>query len=244
MRISDWVKNYRKEHGLSMQAFGNLCGLSKAYISILEKDINPTTGKSFVPTLQTLKKIADATNTDLDLLFSLLDGSQEIEVNSSDTTHNSRMFSMSYKRPESDSKNSGIGHVSGGVRIPILGKVVAGIPLEAITDIDGWEEISPKMAASGEYFALRIKGLSMEPKLHEGDIVIVKRQSDVESGDTAIILVDGEDATVKQIKKNKEGIMLIGLNIYVYPPHFYTNREIADLPVQIIGKVVESRHTW
>jgi repressor LexA len=131
-----------------------------------------------------------------------------------------------------------------GVRIPILGKVVAGIPLEAITDIDGWEEISPKMAASGEYFALRIKGLSMEPKLHEGDIVIVKRQSDVESGDTAIILVDGEDATVKQIKKNKEGIMLIGLNIDVYPPHFYTNREIADLPVQIIGKVVESRHTW
>ena len=131
-----------------------------------------------------------------------------------------------------------------GVRIPILGKVVAGIPLEAITDIDGWEEISPKMAASGEYFALRIKGQSMEPKLHEGDIVIVKRQSDVESGDTAIILVDGEDATVKQIKKTKEGIMLIGLNIDVYPPHFYTNREIADLPVQIIGKVVESRHTW
>lgn len=131
-----------------------------------------------------------------------------------------------------------------GVRIPILGKVVAGIPLEAITDIDGWEEISPKMAASGEYFALRIKGLSMEPKLHEGDIVIVKRQSDVESGDTAIILVDSEDATVKQIKKTKEGIMLIGLNIDVYPPHFYTNREIADLPVQIIGKVVESRHTW
>ncbi len=131
-----------------------------------------------------------------------------------------------------------------GVRIPILGKVVAGIPLEAITDIDGWEEISPKMAASGEYFALRIKGLSMEPKLHEGDIVIVKRQSDVESGDTAIILVDSEDATVKQIKKTKEGIMLIGLNIDVYPPHFYTNKEIADLPVQIIGKVVESRHTW
>lgn len=142
--------------------------------------------------------------------------------------------------PQTASSFSGIK----GVRIPILGKVVAGIPLEAITDIDGWEEISPKMAASGEYFALRIKGLSMEPKLHEGDIVIVKRQSDVESGDTAIILVDGEDATVKQIKKTKEGIMLIGLNIDVYPPHFYTNREIADLPVQIIGKVVESRHTW
>ncbi|WP_370821270.1 LexA family protein [Acidaminococcus massiliensis] len=142
--------------------------------------------------------------------------------------------------PQTASSFSGIK----GVRIPILGKVVAGIPIEAITDIDGWEEISPKMAASGEYFALRIKGLSMEPKLHEGDIVIVKRQSDVESGDTAIILVDSEDATVKQIKKTKEGIMLIGLNIDVYPPHFYTNREIADLPVQIIGKVVESRHTW
>lgn len=131
-----------------------------------------------------------------------------------------------------------------GTRIPVLGRVAAGIPIEAITDIDDWEEIPESMAKSGEYFALRIKGESMSPKLQPGDIVIVKKQNDVDTGDTAIVLVNGNDATVKQIKKTETGIMLVGLNVEVYQPHFYSNKEIEELPVKIIGKVVESRHTW
>ena len=130
-----------------------------------------------------------------------------------------------------------------GVRIPILGRVVAGIPLEAITDIEGYEEITPKMASLGEYFALRIKGHSMEPQILDNDVVICKCQSDVESGDIAIILVNGDEATCKQIKKSPEGVTLIGFNPVVYPPHFYSNKEIADLPVNVIGKVVELRRS-
>lgn len=130
------------------------------------------------------------------------------------------------------------------VRIPVLGRVVAGIPLEAIEDIEDYEEIPRRMASSGEFFALRIKGRSMEPKLSEGDIVIVRKQEDVDSGDTAIVLVNGDEATVKQIKKTEAGIMLIGFNVEVYQPHFYSNDQIENLPVRIIGKVVESRHKW
>lgn len=133
---------------------------------------------------------------------------------------------------------------SQGVRIPVLGRIVAGIPLEAIEEIEDYEEIPRKMAASGEFFALKIKGRSMEPKLTEGDIVIVRKQEDVDSGDTAIVLVNGDEATVKQIKKTETGIMLIGFNIEVYQPHFYSNEQIEALPVRIIGKVVESRHKW
>ena len=133
---------------------------------------------------------------------------------------------------------------SQGVRIPVLGRIVAGIPLEAIEEIEGYEEIPRKMASSGEFFALRIKGRSMEPMLSEGDIVIVRKQEDVDSGDTAIILVNGDEATVKQIKKTEAGIMLIGFNVEVYQPHFYSNEQIEALPVRIIGKVVESRHKW
>lgn len=132
---------------------------------------------------------------------------------------------------------------SRGVRIPILGRVVAGIPLEAITDIEGYEEITPKMASLGEYFALRIKGHSMEPQILDSDIVICKCQSDVESGDIAIILVNGDEATCKQIKKSPEGVTLIGFNPLVYPPHFYSNKEIEELPVNVIGKVVELRRS-
>lgn len=130
-----------------------------------------------------------------------------------------------------------------GVRIPILGRVVAGIPLEAITDIEGYEEITPKMASIGEYFALRIKGHSMEPQILDNDVVICKCQSDVESGDIAIILVNGDEATCKQIKKSPEGVTLIGFNPVVYPPHFYSNKEIETLPVNVIGKVVELRRS-
>lgn len=131
-----------------------------------------------------------------------------------------------------------------GVRIPILGRVVAGVPLEAITDIEGYEEITPKMASLGEYFALRIKGHSMEPRIEDGEIVICKQQSDVESGDIAIVLVNGNEATCKQIKKSPEGITLIGFNPVVYPPHFYSNKEIVTMPITVIGRVVESRKTW
>lgn len=131
-----------------------------------------------------------------------------------------------------------------GTRIPVLGRVAAGIPIEAIEDVEDWEEIPESMAKNGEYFALRIKGESMSPKLQPGDVVIVKKQNDVDTGDTAIVLVNGNDATVKQIKKTETGIMLVGLNLEIYQPHFYSNKEIEELPVKIIGKVVESRHTW
>lgn len=128
-----------------------------------------------------------------------------------------------------------------GIRIPVLGRVAAGIPLEAIQNIDDWEEISPQMAKSGEFFALRINGESMHPEIKNGDTVIVKKQSDIDSGDIAIVLINGNDATCKQIQKQQTGITLIGYNVGVYSPTFYTNEEIEDLPIVILGKVVEVR---
>lgn len=81
----------------------------------------------------------------------------------------------------------------------------------------------------------------MEPRILDGDVVIVKKQEDVESGDVAIVLVNGNEATVKRVKKQKNGITLIANNISVYEPHYYSNEEIEDLPVRILGKVVELR---
>lgn len=146
-----------------------------------------------------------------------------------------------FLEPAEKSENN---NITRGVRIPILGRVVAGIPLEDITDIEGYEEITPKMASLGEYFALRIQGHSMEPRIEDGEIVICQCQSDVDSGDIAIVLVNGDEATCKQVRKGPEGITLIGFNSIVYAPHFYSNKEIEELPVRIIGRVVESRKTW
>lgn len=128
-----------------------------------------------------------------------------------------------------------------GIRIPVLGKVAAGIPIEAITDIEDWEEIPQSMAKTGEYFALKIAGKSMEPRMMDGDVVIVRRQPDVDSGDIAVVLVNGNDATVKQISKSDAGLTLIGWNPSVYTPRTYNKKECKELPVTILGKVVEIR---
>lgn len=128
----------------------------------------------------------------------------------------------------------------GYIRIPVLGRVAAGIPIDAIEEVIDWEDISAEAAGDGEYFGLQIKGHSMEPKISDGDIVIVRRQPDVDSGDIAVVLVNGDDATVKRVKKSPQGVTLIPSNP-AYEPMYYTNAEIESLPVQILGRVVELR---
>lgn len=127
-----------------------------------------------------------------------------------------------------------------GFRIPVLGKIAAGVPTEAIEDIVDWEEITQEEALTGNFFGLVIKGDSMEPKFSEGDVVIVRKQSDCETGQVAVIIVNGCDATVKRIKKRPEGIMLIPTNPE-YEPMFYSSAEMESLPVSILGRVVELR---
>nr|DAL91763.1 MAG TPA: Repressor protein CI [Caudoviricetes sp.] len=129
----------------------------------------------------------------------------------------------------------------GYIRIPVLGRVAAGIPIDAIEEIIDWEDIPAEMTRGGvEYFGLQIKGDSMEPKISDGDIVIVRKQPDVESGEIAIVLVNGDDATVKKVKKSAAGMTLIANNP-AYDPLFYSNEDIEKLPVAIIGRVVELR---
>lgn len=128
-----------------------------------------------------------------------------------------------------------------GVKINILGRVAAGLPLEAIENIIDTEEISEELACTGEFFGLQIRGDSMEPRIYNGDVVIVRRQEDAESGDTVIALVNGNDAVCKRLAKYSDGIGLISLNSAKYEPMIFSSAEIQSKPVKIIGKVVELR---
>lgn len=127
-----------------------------------------------------------------------------------------------------------------GIKIPVLGRVQAGIPVDAIEEIIDYEEITEEMASQGDYFGLVIRGQSMMPRMVEGDVIIVRKQSDVDSGDIAVVLVNGNDATVKKIRKTESGIELVPLNPS-FDIIYYTNEEIETLPVSIIGKVIELR---
>ena len=143
--------------------------------------------------------------------------------------------------PETRSDTTNIRRRKKGVRIPVLGYVVAGIPIEAIEDIIDYEEIDEELARTGDFFALQVRGESMEPVLYEDDVVIVRKQPTADTGDIAIVLINGDEATIKKIKRERDGVMLIGYNTSVYEPHFYSNEEIENLPLQILGKVIELR---
>lgn len=128
--------------------------------------------------------------------------------------------------------------------IPVVGKVVAGTPIDAIENITEYIRITNPAAADGSYYALHVTGTSMEPEMKEGDLVIVHKQDYFDNGDICIVLVNGYEATVKKVQKNESGITLIGFNPVVYPPHFYNAHEVESLPVRIIGKVEEIRRKY
>lgn len=131
-------------------------------------------------------------------------------------------------------------YVNRGIKIPVLGRVTAGIPIDAVEEIIDYEEIDSHMASQGEFFALQVKGDSMNPRFVDGDVVIVRKQSDADTGDVVIVLINGEDATIKRLQKFDGGINLVPTN-----PAFdiltFTNKQIKSLPVVILGKVVELR---
>lgn len=126
------------------------------------------------------------------------------------------------------------------IKIPVLGYVAAGMPSDAVENIIDWEEIPAEMARCGEYFGLVINGDSMEPRMCKGDVVIVRKQSDIDSGDIAIVIVNGDRGTCKKVVKHENGLSLISFNP-AYPPMFYTWQEVESLPVAINGKVIELR---
>ncbi len=131
-----------------------------------------------------------------------------------------------------------------GFRIPVIGTIRAGIPVAAIEDIEDWEEIPQSVAKTGEFVALRVRGDSMEPKISDGDIAIIRRQETIESGQIAAVLVNGEDATLKKVKLLPDGIMLVAFNNEIYEPHYYSAEEVHDLPVRIYGRLVEVRSKY
>lgn len=204
------VKELRKLNNISQQKLASMLNVHQTAISQWE------TGRTS-PDIQTANTMAKLFNVTLDYLLG-----SEVSTKSTPTSPKSR-----------------------ATRIPVYGCVAAGIPIEAIdnfdsTDPDDWEEIDEHMSKDGDYFALRIKGDSMEPKMSSGDVVIVRKQPDAESGDIAIVCINGEEATCKKIKKTPEGIMLISFNP-AYEPMFYSKKQVEELPLTILGRVVELR---
>lgn len=125
------------------------------------------------------------------------------------------------------------------IKVPLLGTVKAGYDYLAEENIVGYESID-NVSDKENYYALTVTGDSMEPLFSDGDIAIVHKQDDFESGNTCIILINGDEATVKKVVRMEDGIDLIAMNPY-YPTRHFTKKDMQDIPVKIIGKVIEAR---
>ena len=131
-----------------------------------------------------------------------------------------------------------------GFKIPVLGSIPAGVPIEAIQDIIEYEEISQEMASHGSYFALKVNGDSMLPTIKSGDTVIIRQQEDAESGKICVVMINGYDATLKEIKKDPNGVWILPHNPNSeFKPTFYSNMEVENLPIRILGIAVEIRRS-
>ena len=208
----------RKELGLTLEEVGNIVGVSKSTVKKWESGYIENMKRDKISLLAKALKVSP-------LYIMGIDCSPE-QSNNNDYTH----FQIESNQPARKK----------GITINVLGRVAAGIPIEAVEDIIDTEEISEDMAATGEFFGLRIHGDSMEPRMSEGDVVIVRKQDDAESGEIVIAMVNGCDATCKRLKKYAEGIMLLSNNPK-YEPMVFSKEEIETKPVRIIGRVVELR---
>lgn len=215
MFLGEIIKKYRKENNLSLRAFASKCGLSYTYISMLEKNIDYRTGKPIAPTLDSVKYISNAMGIPIDDLLKMLDDEQEFKLNEDVSPNNLSI-------------------------IPILGTVKAGYDWLAEENVVDYIALKENIPNIKEYYALRITGDSMLPLLSDGDLVIVHDQDDVESGQTAVVLINGDEATVKKVIKTNEGIELHAMNPY-YPVKKFTYDEMNTVPVKIIGRVKEAK---
>lgn len=123
----------------------------------------------------------------------------------------------------------------------VYGTIPAGIPMECIEDVIDTEEISTDMLkGEKQYFGLRVKGNSMEPEYLDGDTLILEKVDNCENGDDCVVMVNGNDGTFKRVFKNENGIILQPLNS-TYAPMQYSNEQIENLPIRVLGVVVEFR---
>lgn len=130
--------------------------------------------------------------------------------------------------------------LSSSITIPVYGRVPAGVPIEAIESIDEYIDVPAEYSKGGKkLFGLKVKGDSMYPKYLDGDIIVVREESDCESGQDCVVYVNGYDATLKKVIKKADRIILQPLNPE-YEPIMYEYND-KNHPVTIAGVVVEIR---
>lgn len=202
-------------------------------------EINKLLSKAIIESKIPISRIAEKSGISRQHIYKLINGEKNISSTTLEKICNAIKIS-----PASLYQNEITTLKPKGVKIPVLGTIPAGVPIEAVENILDYEEISEDMAEAGDYFALKVKGDSMSPIVLDGDVVIVKKQEDADSGKVCVVMINGYDATLKEIKKDPQGLWVLPKNPNSdFKPSFFSNSEIESIPVRIIGVAVEIRRS-
>ena len=215
MTLGEQIKRYREENDISMDDFSRLSGLSKGYISMLEKNENPRTKLPITPTTKTLSSVAAVLKVSPSELMDTINGVNDLPK---DAIPIGKMM-----------------------LVPVVGVVRAGYGGLAFESDMGTETVDASVMRGynpEDFFYLKVKGDSMEPRLYEGDLVLVRRQTSVDSGSYSVVTMDDEEGVVKIVEYDKDSIILISQN-HNYPPRKFVGADVQR--IRVIGKVIESK---
>ena len=225
MELGELMREFRKAHGLSMEAFGKQVGLSKGYISQLESGINPANGKPIRPTVETIRRIAGGMEENADELMRILYGTSARGTSA-----------VLPEPPDTDIPDvPGIVPVPPQRRYPLLGTIACGQPILAEQNIETYVTADAGLKAD---FCLRCKGDSMiNARIFDGDLVFFRAQSSVENGEIAGVLVEDweTEATLKRVHLFSDHVVLEAENPR-YRPLVFWGQDMER--VRIVGKAV------
>lgn len=215
--LGEYLKNARNLKGLSLREVNKLTDISYSHLNMIENG-----KRNVTPAL--LRNLAKLYGLDYIDLYEKAGYIDLIE------DENKTLLKKIGAIPLSEIATT---------KIPVLGTVKAGYSYLAQENIIDYIAFKVDGTDKENYYALNIVGDSMEPLFDDGDTVIVHKQDDFENGDNCVVLINGEEATVKKVYKGNTGLELKAINPY-YPPRIFTKEEIKDLPVKVIGVVEKS----
>ena len=227
MNLGEIIKKFRDDNELSMDKFAKMSGLSKAYISVLEKNKRPQTGKPVTPSIPVIKNVAEAMNMSFDELFNMLEDNQIVSIGLDDVIkkitevsvqlHTDRQIKV-YDFATEQLKEQKILHMSDYIEeetdwyeVKFYGSISAGTGLYLDDEQVETINFSSNMVPNGTDFCLKVNGDSMEPTFNNGDYVFIKRETDFRNGTIGAVIVNGE-AYLKKIYITDNSIRLVSLN--------------------------------
>ena len=242
MHLGEIIKEYRDKNKLSMDKFAKMANVSKAYISVLERNQRPKTGKPVIPSIPVIKNVAEAMNMSFDDLFNMLEDNQLISL--ADDTLISKITDIAtqltsprqervYNYAE-EQLNEQNGQIQEDNIVPIVfGRQSAAGSMIHVDDVDAEMGVLPSsIVPNGANELVQIIGDSMEPIIKKGSEVYLRYQPTVEDGEVAIVRIEDEGVTCKYLFRDGENIVLKSENSK------YDDIVVDAEKVSVIGKVL------